>query len=61
LADNNRLPPGLGHIDFNKIIDVLKEIDYKGNFSLKIQACNDPFKEAKYGLDFLRNILSSNK
>jgi sugar phosphate isomerase/epimerase len=60
LADSNRLAPGLGHIDFNKIIDVLKEIDYKGNLSLEIQARDDPIREAKFGLDFMKNILSSN-
>lgn len=61
LADNNRLAPGLGHVDFTKIIDNLKEIGYEGNLSMEIQAIDDPVKEAKFGLNFIENILSSKK
>lgn len=57
LADNNRLAPSLGHMNFQKIINSLKAINYKGNLSLEIQTISDPLKEAKLGLNFIRNLL----
>lgn len=30
LGDNNRRPPGLGHIDFRKIMKALKDVGYNG-------------------------------
>ena len=58
-ADNNRLAPGLGNIDFKKIINALKTIDYAGNICLEIQALTDPMKEAEIGLNFVRRLTSS--
>lgn len=35
LADSNRWAPGYGHIDFAEVLSALKEIGYKGFFSLE--------------------------
>ena len=35
-ADNNRMAPGWGHIDFSKILATLKEIAYAGPIGVEI-------------------------
>ena len=35
-ADSNRWAPGCGHLDFSKIVQTLKEIDYQGYVSAEI-------------------------
>ena len=35
LSDNNRLFPGFGAIDFERIIRFLKEIDYRGRLAIE--------------------------
>ena len=35
VADNNRLAPGRGHIDFEEILHALNSIDYQGYISLE--------------------------
>lgn len=35
VADNNRLAPGRGHIDFKEILHALNSIDYQGYISLE--------------------------
>ena len=61
LADNNRLAPGLGHIDFEEIIGQLEAIGYDGNLSLEIQGSDDPEKEAQFGLNFMKNIVKKER
>jgi len=58
LADNNRLAPSLGHIDFDKIVINLKNNDYQGNLSLEIQTAEHPLEEAKLGLNYIRSLLA---
>jgi sugar phosphate isomerase/epimerase len=58
LADNNRYAPGLGHIDFQTIVNTLKAIEYHGNLSLEIQGRDDPAKEAKSGFEFMQRIVN---
>ena len=36
VCDSNRLTPGRGNLDFGKILDMLKEIDYTGYISVEI-------------------------
>lgn len=57
-ADNNRLAPGLGHIDFKKIISLLKEINYKGAIGVEIFAEPDDYTAAKSSIDFLTSLNS---
>lgn len=55
-ADNDRLSPGSGHIDFKKVISVLKEIKYTGAIGVEIFAKPDDYLAAKNSIDFLRTI-----
>jgi len=41
-ADSNRWAPGCGHIDFEKIAETLKKIDYHGYVSAEILPLPDP-------------------
>jgi sugar phosphate isomerase/epimerase len=45
LADSNRLAPGLGHIDFRKVVDSLKRIDYRRYLSAEVML-KPSFEEA---------------
>jgi len=56
LADSNRLFPGSGHLNFAEIISTLKEVGYQGFFSLEILPRPSPYKSAKYGIEYLKEI-----
>ena len=36
MADSNRLAPGLGHIDFSKVIQALQDVSYNGFLTVEI-------------------------
>ncbi len=55
-ADSNRLAPGYGHIDFNRIIGVLKKIKYTGFISFEMLPLPDPITSAKKGIEFIKNL-----
>ena len=46
-SDSNRLAPGMGHFDFMKITQVLKEIGYHGYLSAEILPLPDAYTAAK--------------
>jgi len=60
-ADSNRLAPGWGHIDFKEIINVLKEINFKGPIGIEVLPLPNDLKAAKQGIVFLKNSLKKNK
>lgn len=50
IADNHgqrdeHLPPFYGHVDWFKMMRVLKEIGYEGNFTYEVQAFSNPLPE----------------
>ena len=53
LADSNRLAPGWGHTDFEKIFGHLKNCDYSGWLSIEILPKPDPVFAAKQVIDYL--------
>jgi sugar phosphate isomerase/epimerase len=55
-ADSNRLAPGFGHIDFHRIIEVLKKCCYQGYISFEILPLPDPETSAKKALEFVKAI-----
>ncbi|MCK5567294.1 MAG: sugar phosphate isomerase/epimerase [Actinomycetia bacterium] len=55
-ADSNRWPPGYGHIDFKKIMDTLKEIDYSGYISFEMLPMPDPDTAAKHAIEYIKGI-----
>jgi len=50
VADSNRWAPGCGHIDFNEVISVLNEIDYKGAISAEILPKPDADRSAELAI-----------
>lgn len=60
-ADSNRYSPGMGHLDFFKIINKLKEIKYNGFISLEVVPYPNPEYSARYGIEYLKNLLKKKK
>lgn len=56
-ADNNRKWPGSAHLDFERIIEVLNEIDYDGYVSMEILPWPDPDTAARSSIEFLRQYI----
>lgn len=60
IADNNRLPPGLGLIEFDKVINVLEKLGYTGFISAELLPKPDPDTAAqltmKHMLGLIRNL-----
>lgn len=46
-SDSNRLAPGMGHFNFTKMTEILKEIGYQGYLSAEILPFPDAFSAAK--------------
>lgn len=60
VADSNRWHPGAGHIDFNNVLNTLKDIKYSGYVSAEILPLPDSDSSAKNTILFLRNICNNN-
>ncbi|MEA4845683.1 MAG: sugar phosphate isomerase/epimerase [Clostridiaceae bacterium] len=58
LADNNRLLPGYGHINWISCLQALKEVKYDGFLSLECSAGGDASKTLPMTAKYLRKILS---
>ena len=56
LADNTRYYPGSGTINFKKLFDATKNIDYKGYYSLECLTHGNPDKTVQLAMEHLRNI-----
>lgn len=52
IADNNRLAPGLGYINFEKIFQTLKDIDYDGFISAELLSKPSADKAAELTLEY---------
>ncbi len=59
VADSNRLAPGWGHLDFSRILSVLRQIDYRGYLSAEILPHPNPHAAAKQAVEHLRGLSSS--
>jgi len=56
-SDSNRLAPGMGHFDFIKMTEVLKEINYSGYISAEILPIPDSYTAAKLTINNLKYYL----
>ena len=54
LADSNRLAPGLGHLDFDEVMEALKAIGYNGWVSIEILPGEDPDAMARQAIDHIK-------
>lgn len=57
-SDSNRLAPGMGHFDFVKMTEVLKEINYSGYISAEILSVPDSYTAAKQTIDSMKFYLN---
>lgn len=57
VADSNRLAPGMGHLDFVRVLHALKDTGYTGFISAEIQAKPDLEASARMTLSTLRTAL----
>lgn len=51
------LPPGLGIIDWDSVIEALNEVGYDGFLSLELSNYEEPEKYAKFSKEYLKSIL----
>lgn len=56
-TDDNRKHPGSAHLDFEKIIHTLYEIDYNGFVSMEIMPWPDPDTAARKSIEYLRKYI----
>ena len=55
-ADNNRLAPGWGHIDFSQVLSGLKEMGYQGPISVEILAEPDDDRASEQAIQYIRSL-----
>lgn len=58
IGDSNRFPPGQGHIDFQKIIDTLRQDGYSGYLTAELLPHPDLDTAARQTAYYLRSILN---
>ena len=56
VADSNRWYPGAGHIDFQKIVEILDVINYNGFISAEMLPMPDPDTAAERCMLTLQNL-----
>ncbi len=56
VADSNRRPPGMGHLDFRGILETLGTIGYQGYLSAESLPYPDPAGAARQTVDHLRAV-----
>ncbi|MDD4764501.1 MAG: 5-keto-L-gluconate epimerase [Atribacterota bacterium] len=56
-ADSNRWAPGYGHLDFQKIVETLKEINYQGYVSAEILPLPDQDSAAEMTIKTLNSVI----
>jgi len=57
-SDSNRLAPGMGHFNFVKMTEVLKEINYSGYISAEILPIPDSYTAARQTIDSMKSYLN---
>ena len=55
-ADSNRWPPGYGHIDYRKIMNVLKSRGYKDYISFEMLPIPDPDTAANKAIRYIKKL-----
>jgi sugar phosphate isomerase/epimerase len=58
VVDNNRMAPGFGHIDFDAIAQVLRDIHFNGVISAEILPLPDPVTAARQAIKIYRRMKS---
>jgi sugar phosphate isomerase/epimerase len=61
LGDNNRLPPGQGHIDFGSIVSTLEDIGYNGYLSAELLPRPDPDTAGQQTIEHMREFVPAKR
>lgn len=59
VADTNRLAPGWGHMPFDQIFEILRDIEYDGYLTAEILPKPDPDQAAAQAASYLLQLLKS--
>ena len=59
VADSNRLAPGWGHMPFDEIFEILRDIEYDGYITAEILPKPDPEQAATQAASYLLRMLKS--
>jgi len=57
VADSNRWAPGMGHLNFPKLINVLESVGYEGYLTAEILPYPSPDEAAQMASKYLKNLL----
>ncbi len=58
LPDSNRRAPGCGHLDLGAVVQVLGEIDYRGDIGMEILPWPAAREAAQLGRDYVRRLFT---
>lgn len=58
-ADNNRLAPGWGHIDFVQVLSGLKEIGYQGPISVEVLPEPDDDRASEQAIQHIKSLFET--
>jgi sugar phosphate isomerase/epimerase len=61
IGDSNRLPPGQGHIDFQKIVEALTSNGYSGFLSAELLPLPDGDEAAKRTVEYMRKFVQKER
>lgn len=59
LADSNRWPPGMGHLDFRSILSVLRDTGYQGYLGIECLPLPDGESAARQAVRHIEGLLST--
>jgi sugar phosphate isomerase/epimerase len=59
ISDNNRMRPGDGHIDFNAVVNALREIGYTGYIATECLPIPDGESAGKRSLEYIKSMISA--
>ncbi len=57
IADSNRWYPGAGHINFQEIVNTLRDIDYNGFMTAEMLPLPDPDTSAQKTIEYMRKLV----
>jgi 5-keto-L-gluconate epimerase len=57
LSDSNRQVPGHGHLDVNRVLEVLRDIRYDGYLAFEVLPHPEPVRAAEEGIAYVRSLL----
>lgn len=57
-ADSNRMPPGQGHINFESVLEAMRDIGYEGWIGIEVLVRSGFYEAAKQSIEYVRKCSS---